>query len=143
MSQLDLLFTRYPLDGFQDIWFFDLEPDRAIALYEFAGGERYHDNDQARLEGWDIHCFLAPFMHRGVELSGIAVRIEHQNFAVDFNTGLDYWIDARQHAFIDWLRGLYRYAPEARLTWAHEGCDNRPSLQETALLQRAVGAQPE
>lgn len=143
MSELDPIFAEYPLEGFQDIWFFELEPDRAIALYEVVSGERYHDDIRARLEGWDIDCTLAPFEVHGVELSDIGVRIERGEFAVDFYNGLDYWTHERQRAFIDWLREICRHVPEARLAWAHEGFPDRPSPQQTALLRRALGAPSE
>lgn len=137
MSQLDPLFALYPLDGLQDIWFFDLEPARVVALYEFASGERYPGKSGLQ-ELQDVSCQLAPFVFDGAELSGIAIRIEHGNLAIDFDSGLEYWTDSRQHAFIGWLRTLRHQTREVRLVWAHEGADHQASPVQTGLLRRAV-----
>lgn len=137
MTQYDAIFAKDPMEGFQDIWFFDLEPARVIELYEFACPGGYPDEARAHALQ-DASCMLDDFVFDGVVLSGIGIRIEAENLVVDFYNGLDYWTEARQLAFLGWLRTLYLKAPEARLAWAAEGADHHPSARETDLVLQAV-----
>lgn len=146
MAFLDPIFAAYPVDGFQDIWFRGLTASEAEGLFYFA----CHNQEAADI--MDVHeagaeerRFALEAGHEfkaltidNVVLQGVAIRIEDDEVAIDFNTGLEYWNSARQDAFIEWLRSLHRRVPHARLDWAHEGCGSSPSEYETNLLRRAL-----
>lgn len=153
MAYFDSIFAEYHGDGFQDIWFKNLEPNDVARLFNYA----CQTYGQAALYAtWvqptdqelgiyfgesklrDIDYEFTPLLIGSTVLEGVAIRIEDDELAIDFNSGLDYWNSARQTAFIDWLRELYHQVPNAQLEWAHEGCINSPSEPISTLLRLAV-----
>jgi hypothetical protein len=153
MAHLDSIFASYPGDGFQDGWFNALEPSEVARLFNYAC-QTYaqaapgavwvapSDRESGIYFGGstlrDAHYAFKPLLIGDTVLDDVAIRIENDALAIDFNSGLDYWNCKRQVAFVYWLRDLHRQAPNARLTWAHEGCVNNPSMRESALLWLAV-----
>ena len=149
MSYLDPIFASYPMQGFQDIWFLGLAPTEVECLFEFAcktfgngtvpicrDGETAFTMNMNTL--YEVDYNFNPLIFNGVRLDGVAIRIEKDELAIDFNGGIDYWIDERQIAFIAWLHMLQNEAPNAQLAWAHEGCVSTPSENESKLLRDAV-----
>lgn len=152
--RLDSIFARYPADGFQDIWFNALEPSDVLRLFNYAcqtyGQQtapraawsqftnQASDADLSGYELQDIDYEFAPLVIGDIALEGVAIRIEDDSLAVDFNSGLEYWNPLRQTAFIRWLRELHRQVPNARLEWAREGGIHSPSEHGSELLRRAV-----
>lgn len=150
MSSFDPIFAEYPALGFQDIWFLGLEPAETAMMFNFAcntygkgvactvGPKETVQVSLNTSELPDADYEFKPLLFNGIQLDGVAIRIEEGKLAIDFNSGIDYWTDERQAALISWLRALHRQAPQAKLIWAHEGCINSPSEDETTLLRLAV-----
>ena len=152
MANLNSIFASYP-EGFQDVWFSDLEPNNVECLFNYAC-QTYGkaapravwvqptDRESGIYFGLtnlrNVDYEFTPLLVGNTVLEGVVIRIEDDRLAIDFNSGLEYWNPTRQAAFIHWLRELYHQAPNARLEWAHEGCANSPSERESALLRLAV-----
>lgn len=149
MTCLDSIFASYPSEGFQDIWFGALEPNEVVHLFNYAC-QTY--GQAAPRAFWDpeegvccsecklpcIEYEFPPLLIGNTVLDGIAIRVECNELAIDFDSGLDYWNPERQAAFINWLRDLHQQVPNAQLAWAHEGCEHNPSERESELLRLAV-----
>jgi hypothetical protein len=153
MEHLDSIFVRYPAEGFQDIWFRDLEPNDVARLFNYAcqtygqaapraiwvqptDRELGLYSGESKLR--DVDYEFTPLFIVDTVLESVAIRIEDDELAIDFDSGLEYWNSRRQTAFVHWLRELHRQVPNARLEWAHEGCTDSPSKRESALLRLVV-----
>ena len=153
MKALDVLFEEYPVDGFQDIWFHGLEPTEVANLFNYACQKYGHgashaiwnpdfddnsDEPSSLCALSDVYYTFKPLIIETVSLDGVAIRIEDDNLAIDFDSGLEYWNSVRQSALMHWLRDLWNHAPHAVLDWAHEGSGDRPCQSQSELLRSAV-----
>lgn len=127
---LDLIFVSYPAEGFQDIGFKALEPNDVARLFNYACqtyGQaapravwvRPTDRELGLYSGdsklRDVDYEFTPLLIADTVLEGVAIRIEDDELAIDFNSGLEYWNSTRQTAFIHWLHELHHQVPNARL----------------------------
>jgi hypothetical protein len=153
VANLDSIFASYPTEGFQDVWFSALEPSDVARLFNYACqtyGQAPPRVVWVQSTDRELGIYFGVSKLRDVDyefnhlligstvLEGVAIRIENDELAIDFNSGLEYWNSTRQAAFVHWLRELHRQVPNARLEWAHEGCANSPSERESALLRLAL-----